>query len=398
MSRQHCPPILLPSGGGAPVVLPRHDGILEDRIQALIQSHPGILPIAEIDPAYLGAIPVCREMATPAGPIDNFLVTPRGQPVLVECKLWRNPQARREVVGQVLDYAKELARWTSSDIDREVRRRRGRPLVELLREVVSDLDEADFHDQLTQNLARGRSLLLIVGDGIREGVEAIFEHLREQSALHFSLGLVEMPIHRLPDGSLLVAPRILARAAVEVRQVVELPVGMALTDVTAAPIEPPSLVPDEKQEFWREFFTVLRLDDTEQTVPKPPRQGYTALFLPAPGGSCWLNVYRMKDAGRVGLFLSWNGNSIGERAARSVIAQWSDEMRAALGGEASLELHSRRDGDTQTIFAARTFGDLDDAKTRKAALIWLADQTNRFVNYFRPAIRAAVKDIEETES
>jgi len=25
-----------------------------------------------------------------------------------ECKLWRNPEARRKAVGQVLDYAKDL--------------------------------------------------------------------------------------------------------------------------------------------------------------------------------------------------------------------------------------------------------------------------------------------------
>jgi hypothetical protein len=46
-------------------------------------------------------------------------VTPSGLPVLVECKLWRNPQARHQVVSQILDYAKELSRWSSSDAQRE---------------------------------------------------------------------------------------------------------------------------------------------------------------------------------------------------------------------------------------------------------------------------------------
>ena len=57
---------------------------------------------------FSGPVPICTELNTPAGAIDNFLVTPKGLPVLVECKLWRNPEARREVVGQILDYAKEL--------------------------------------------------------------------------------------------------------------------------------------------------------------------------------------------------------------------------------------------------------------------------------------------------
>ncbi|MFC6463355.1 hypothetical protein ACFP76_23215 [Paracoccus aerius] len=58
-------------------------------------------------------------LSTPAGRIDNLLLTPAGLPVVVECKLWRNPQARREVVGQVLEYARELSRFTSADLQRE---------------------------------------------------------------------------------------------------------------------------------------------------------------------------------------------------------------------------------------------------------------------------------------
>ena len=57
---------------------------------------------------FTGPVPICTELSTPAGAIDNFMVTPSGLPVLVECKLWRNPEGRREVIGQILDYAKEL--------------------------------------------------------------------------------------------------------------------------------------------------------------------------------------------------------------------------------------------------------------------------------------------------
>ncbi len=35
--------------------------------------------------------------------------------MLVEAKLWRNPEARRKVIGQILDYAKELSRWNYED-------------------------------------------------------------------------------------------------------------------------------------------------------------------------------------------------------------------------------------------------------------------------------------------
>ena len=47
-------------------------------------------------------------MACGHGFIDNLFITPRGDIVLVETKLWRNPQARREVIAQALDYVAAL--------------------------------------------------------------------------------------------------------------------------------------------------------------------------------------------------------------------------------------------------------------------------------------------------
>ncbi|WP_413060867.1 hypothetical protein ACLN6N_13385 [Sphingomonas carotinifaciens] len=99
--------------------------VSEADIQDLVHTHPQCLPVEEIDPTFTPVVSICRELGTPAGPVDNLLLTPSGLPVLVECKLWRNPEGRREVVGQILDYAKELSRWSSSDLQREVNRRLG---------------------------------------------------------------------------------------------------------------------------------------------------------------------------------------------------------------------------------------------------------------------------------
>jgi hypothetical protein len=129
VTRQHCVPILPNRDGGRALSLTLvdqragNDAVKEAEIQALVHAHPACLPIAEIDSAFAGPVPICAELPTLAGAIDNFLVTPSGLPVLVECKLWRNPEARREVVDQILDYAKELRLWSSSDLQRAVRQR-----------------------------------------------------------------------------------------------------------------------------------------------------------------------------------------------------------------------------------------------------------------------------------
>jgi hypothetical protein len=109
LERQHSVPVLLPAGSGRAVRLEPvaqqggPDAVSEAFIQALVHQHPACLPIAEIDAMFSGPVPICTELNTPAGSIDNFMVTPSGLPVLVECKLWRNPEARREVVSQILD-------------------------------------------------------------------------------------------------------------------------------------------------------------------------------------------------------------------------------------------------------------------------------------------------------
>ena len=205
MERQHSIPILLSSSGAQQLdhlTDPASNGrVSEAIIRDLVHQHPACLPITEIDAMFSGTVSICTELNTPAGPIDVFMVTPSGLPVLVECKLWRNPEARREVVSQILDYGKELSRWSSADLQREVSnrlKREGNPLLDMVRAVDPAVDEQRFHDALTANLRRGRFLLLIVGDGIREGVEAIAEYLRVHAGLHFSLGLVELPIYITP--------------------------------------------------------------------------------------------------------------------------------------------------------------------------------------------------------
>jgi hypothetical protein len=56
-------------------------------------------------------------------------------------------------------------------------------------------------------------------------VEAITEYLQLHAGLHFSLGLVDLPIYVMPNGDRLVAPRVLARTTLITRHVVAVPGG-----------------------------------------------------------------------------------------------------------------------------------------------------------------------------
>jgi len=144
-----------------------------------------------------------------------------------QCKLWRNPQARREVVGQILDYAKDIARLSYQEFEDAIRKAAPAPGLAKDQSLFSrasgeqpKCEEPIFVDAVSRNLRRGRFLLLLVGDGIHEGVETMTEFLQQHAGLHFTLGLVEMAIFQGTGKSVFVQPRILAQTKMIERGVV----------------------------------------------------------------------------------------------------------------------------------------------------------------------------------
>jgi len=207
-------------------------------LQSLLHLFPNSLPIHELESGIGSVIAVGREVPTPSGPIDNIFVTPDGNIVLVECKLWRNPESRRKVISQIIDYAQSMSKWRFEDFDRAIRKSLdadgkvvGKPLTELVG-IAGDVDEAEFVDAIQKNLRMGRILLLVVGDGIREDTESLANFLQMHAGFHFTLGLIEVAIFHAPDHSLIVHPRILARTLNIERAVVKL----ASDSIVAEPV------------------------------------------------------------------------------------------------------------------------------------------------------------------
>src|SRR5258708_29721632 len=145
-------------------------------LQDLLYAHPELLPTEEIEPVFSDAVPVCRELPTRVGPLDLVYVNKQGLLTLVECKLWRNPEARRQVVGQILDYAQEISRWSFDELSQAITKsehQAGRSLWQIAQQAFAGIHEAAFVDRVTRHLRNGEFLLLIIGDGIRENTENI---------------------------------------------------------------------------------------------------------------------------------------------------------------------------------------------------------------------------------
>lgn len=218
-------------------------------LQELIERHPEILPVVEIDEAYAPAYCIGREVPTAVGPADHILASPTGRLTIVETKLWKNPEARREAVIQLIDYAKEVRKWTYEELDRQVRSYtkrtggKGKDLFEAV-SAEAELDEADFVDAVSRNLRRGAFLLLVVGDGIRESVEEMAEVLSQTPQMLFTLALVELKVYKAqahPDLPRLVMPRVVMRTREVVRAVVRVEgTGEARVQVDMEPEPGPS--------------------------------------------------------------------------------------------------------------------------------------------------------------
>jgi hypothetical protein len=227
---------------GANAVLGHYD---EAWLQALLHGHPEIFPIDQIEPGFGDLIPLCRELPLPSGFLDNLFVTRDGKLVLVEAKLWRNPEARRTVVAQALDYAAAVFRMSYGELESEVlkARRAGKESAESLVKIVAGdsegFDEAEFADAVQCNLERGRAVIAVVGDGIREDIISLADLVQSHAGHRFTFALVELAVYETPvTGARLVAPSVLAQTVLIERGVVriegDVPAGLRATVESAS--------------------------------------------------------------------------------------------------------------------------------------------------------------------
>ncbi len=302
--RQSTPLLVGMDRGGGPQVRTlarrpfKREDIDEGWLQDLIYRHPALLSVEEIEPDYGPLIPLGREVPTDVGPIDCLYISPNGLLTLVEAKLWKNPEARREVVGQILDYANHLASWNYEDLDAYARRTTGTGLWELLTRRAGDLldlEEAEFIDAVTRNLNRVRFLLLIVGDGIKESTETLAAFLQGTPDLRFTLALIEMRVYDMPAGEdLLVVPAVVARTREMVRAVIDVRDESGRVRVTTPEPETPS----QRAQDLRSRINDLSFYDSIKAALGPEGVVAAHAFLDAAEAREWVRV-QSGDASRM---------------------------------------------------------------------------------------------------
>lgn len=369
---------------------------LRDRLFA----HPEALPLAGIDASYADSVPICRELRTTAGPIDALFANKHGLLTVLECKLWRNPEARREVVGQVLDYARALAGLSYEDLSIRVNaalRSEGNRLFNLVRERHPELTEHTWVDQVSRNLAQGRFLLLVAGDGIREGVVAITEQLQRGVGLRFHFGLVEVAVF-VKGGLTILQPRLLARTFTVERSVVRVDTSsfpsattpnVSIVDADEFVAEADAAEPELvllRRNFWTEFVAKVRLEGGIDVSPKRLQQNSARARLPL---GQWITAYRSESLQRIGLWFEARGEQAAEISRH--FARNRTEIESEIGLPVTWE---RRDGGVVIVDAQLDQSNFESPEALTEQQQWLGDHLKAFTRALGPRLRAIEENLQ----
>jgi len=170
---------------------------LEDALQTLLENYPQIIPGKQIDPG--GEDPpqfvlLRREMPVGSWSLDHLYVDQKGVLTLVETKLIQNPESRREVMGQLIEYAANAKEnWASGRVRQyatDFWNKKNESLDDLLLDAFGqELDVEDFWNEVELNLKSGRMRLMIGADEIRPEVRRMIEYLNREMQNAEVLGL-----------------------------------------------------------------------------------------------------------------------------------------------------------------------------------------------------------------
>jgi hypothetical protein len=162
----------------------------ETEFQALVEeTFDQVLATQSDAPAV-----VAREVSMPGGgKIDILAVDADGVITVCECKLQGNAGIRREVVGQVLEYAGGLDRMSLRSFHARVEARLGEPLNDAMAARAGDeWDQAIWSDQVEKALDAGNFRVIIAVDKIGSTLKQTVLYLNS----HTDLAVIAVELQR----------------------------------------------------------------------------------------------------------------------------------------------------------------------------------------------------------
>lgn len=166
----------------------------ERELQHILEKNPDLLPGDQINPEDPRRwLQIAREMPVPnpstgadQWSIDFFFVDQSAMPTFIECKRFEDTRSRREVVGQMLEYAANGHYYWNKEMIRNFAEKsaknNGFSLEESLRELRPDqeIDVDIFFEQVENNLREGQIRLIFFLEEAPMELKSIVDFLNRQ--------------------------------------------------------------------------------------------------------------------------------------------------------------------------------------------------------------------------
>jgi hypothetical protein len=167
----------------------------EKKLENLLEKSPDLL-------TKEGGKPILffkAQVALGNNAVDLLGVDADGMVVMVECKLEANREARRMVVGQILEYAGQLRSMSYRDFEKMLTGSPDLPLVDMVRQHVSEdaWSEENFRAGVEHGLERGDFRLVIAVNGMNDELKGIIEYLKTRGGVR----LEALELQRFTDKS-----------------------------------------------------------------------------------------------------------------------------------------------------------------------------------------------------
>lgn len=183
----------------------------EASLHRLIHDHPNLLPVAGTQRILV----LGSEVQLGNGFADILAVEPSGRPTIIEVKLAKSREARRDIVSQVLSYAAFLRGMSIEALERGPLHRsltdtkRGSILESVLeQDQEGAVDSATFTSSMQEYLDQGAFRLVLVLDEVSTELERVVAYLDAITVHALTIDLITLSLYKINDTQIALPQRI----------------------------------------------------------------------------------------------------------------------------------------------------------------------------------------------
>jgi hypothetical protein len=280
----------------------------EDEMQALVASYPELITDGDGDLLLIKREQPIADSEDSGGrwSLDHLFVTREGVPVLVELKRAVDTRLRREVVGQMLDYAANATvYWQGGRVAEAfsaTATKAGANPDQILAEFVGEGDPEEFWRQVDSNMKAGRVKLVFVADSIPRELARIVEFLNDQ--MRADVRAVELRWFSDDAGATTLSPRIIGETE---RAAASKAAARGLTPTDRSTWIADHLAPfgEEQVEATETFIRII--EEAGGKVDVASTQGSMYAEFPGADGKPLypFNLWRQKAGGQLSISLGY---------------------------------------------------------------------------------------------